>query len=126
MIQRIQSVYLFLVFLITVTLLFIPFWDYNHFILFDIADSVIGIISILVIFLFRNRRRQMKFCWILILLQVVLLFCIFLEPLIFDNKYHIHYLFPAYLPILSIVLCFLARRAIKKDDELVKAADRLR
>ncbi|MFN6037385.1 MAG: DUF4293 family protein, partial [Bacteroidota bacterium] len=36
------------------------------------------------------------------------------------------YLFGSYLPILSILLSFMAIRFIKKDEELVRSADRLR
>jgi hypothetical protein len=32
----------------------------------------------------------------------------------------------AYLPLIQIVFVFLAQRAIGKDEELVKSADRLR
>lgn len=31
-----------------------------------------------------------------------------------------------YLPMLQVILIFLAHRGIKKDDELVKSAERLR
>jgi hypothetical protein len=31
-----------------------------------------------------------------------------------------------YLPLLQVIFIFLAHQAIKKDDELVKSADRLR
>jgi hypothetical protein len=32
----------------------------------------------------------------------------------------------AYLPLIQIILVFLAQRSIKKDEELVRSADRLR
>ncbi len=38
----------------------------------------------------------------------------------------IHYGIGTYLPLLAVVLNILATRAIKKDDKLVRSADRLR
>jgi hypothetical protein len=35
-------------------------------------------------------------------------------------------LWPSYLPIVSMIFAFLAGRAIQKDEELVRSADRIR
>jgi hypothetical protein len=36
------------------------------------------------------------------------------------------YTIGAFLPLASVILLFLSNRSIKKDEELVKSADRLR
>jgi hypothetical protein len=41
-----------------------------------------------------------------------------------DQK--IHYLYGSYLPLIQILVIFIAGRYIKKDEELVRSANRLR
>ena len=49
-----------------------------------------------------------------------------LENLEIVNKDAVQYLYGMYLLITSLPIIFLANRAIKKDDNLVKSLDRLR
>ncbi len=126
MIQRIQSVYLLLVAVISVVMLFVPI---EHTELIDLRNYVyaleifIGASAFVTIFLYKRRKHQIKHCWLLIILQIIILGFYFL---FFSSPDRSHYYIGAYLLIVSIILCFLAKRAIKKDDELVRSADRLR
>ena len=43
-----------------------------------------------------------------------------------DNNNVVQYLYSMYLLVASLPIIFLANRAIKKDDSLVKSLDRLR
>ena len=39
---------------------------------------------------------------------------------------NIHYTIFSVMPVISIILIYLAYRAIKRDEELVRSADRIR
>ncbi len=89
-----------------------------------ILNVIVGVIALASIFLYKRRKHQIKHCWFMIFLLVILIaFINFIIRFINPND---HFSIGAFLPIASILLCFLAKRAIKKDDELVRSADRLR
>lgn len=156
MIQRIQSVYLFLIAAISILMLFIPISEFElinklptihdvlqfkltglHYINENkktiepsyfclIIDLLIGLVSFLTIFLYKRRKHQIRHCWLLIFLEIILIALIFIFNGIILGVNHDHFFVGAYLPFLSIVFSFLALRAIKKDEELVRSLDRLR
>ena len=75
---------------------------------------------------YKKRKRQAAFC-VFIILLIVLWFLAYLlisQIILGDLEYHID--FTSFLPCISIVLLILARRAIKADEALVRAADRIR
>ncbi|MCX6276018.1 MAG: DUF4293 family protein [Bacteroidetes bacterium] len=142
MIQRIQSLFLLLTALLSGVLFFIPLFELPA-ATADIAPrlfmigsnallltlcAAIGIISFIVIFIYRNRPFQLKAC------RLILIFIFILIALLFytsdtissglDQK--VVFKIGTYLPMLQVIFIFLAHRGIKKDDELVKSADRLR
>src|ERR1035437_368951 len=151
MIQRIQSVYLFLVLLLSIAMLFVPLAEYSikaippnsvQFTLFGfhsqtsntivlptlIIDLAIGLITLINIFLYKNRKLQMKLCLLNVFLILALVALIAYYAYNF-NGYYVNnqkYLFGICLPALMILFLFLSRKAITKADELVRAADRLR
>ncbi|PCJ86990.1 MAG: hypothetical protein COA57_05280 [Flavobacteriales bacterium] len=152
MLQRIQTVYLLGVVAIGVLMFFLPFAEihsYTNNYVFDIwaisdvDDKIhvpiknvmlvllLNIISIttafISIFLYKKRKNQLKLCKANILFMCILLAAIFFygtQPWCHDAT--INYQLGAFLPIISIILTFLAHRAIKKDEELVRSMDRLR
>lgn len=81
---------------------------------------------------FKKRKFQILMCKVLMLLVLIFTSII----LYFPEKYlgansglktvYFHYNWPAYLPLIALVMVFLAQRAIKKDEDLVRSADRLR
>lgn len=91
------------------------------------------LLSIAIIFLFKNRQLQIKLSKLLLLLltfQVVAIFVYldaskaFLNPTKFPLE--IHYKIGMFLPFISLILSYLTIRFIKKDEKLVRSADRLR
>jgi len=101
---------------------------------FTIPLILITIFSILldvvIIFFFKKRWLQMRlvaFSGLLMIVFVMIVF-FFYAPKI-ETITHIepeYYYIGMMLPILSLVLLILANYAIRKDDAMVKSADRLR
>lgn len=86
-------------------------------------------IGIRAIFGWRNRHDQAKLCVLNIMLLIGwhVLYVVFAHILAPDaNGDAFIPAWPAALPLLSIALYILARRAINKDEALVRAADRIR
>lgn len=147
MIQRIQSVYLFLAALASGGVFGLPFASSNqaepNSSLFNDASytamdniSLIGafginaLLAIIAIFLFKNRPLQSKIAMLgiaLALLSAVLTFLIFMQ----DNwaAANMGTLKDQYglgLPLFTAIFFLLARYNINKDNKLVKSMDRLR
>jgi len=130
MIQRIQTVYLFFAFCLMAILAFIPFSSLNAFSdgFFIGFTSVIAIIAIVTIFLYKNRKMQIKLCYGMLVAFVF----IYIFYFIFNRQNfsftellgHVRYTFV--FPFISIILVYLAIRGIKKDEKLVRSLDRLR
>jgi len=156
MIQRIQSLYLFVVAVACTLLFFFPMIDYidpgkGTYKLFAtgmksysdlpgllffwetlpllVLVSVSLVMALITIFLYKKRRIQFQLVNINILLNVVLVALVFLlYSRIFENRLQIpsNYQFGMYIPLISLVFLVLASRSIRKDDSLVKSSDRLR
>ena len=94
-----------------------------------ILTSISGIAALLAILKFKNRKQQMLFCKLLMMLQGLILVAIFfyfdsaLEKVDLEEG---NYGIPIVFPIVSLILVYLADRAIKKDDDLVRSVDRIR
>jgi len=151
MLQRLQSLFLFIIIGISVADLFLPMASFgetkltlfclnvintDNGVVLDAVKSfpllilmiVIVIITVTTIFSYKNRVRQVKFCKLNILLNIVFMVVLFwyadtLEKL---SGATAQYAMGAFLPLASVVLLFLTNRSIKKDEELVKSTDRLR
>lgn len=93
--------------------------------LLALISIVVAIISFVNIFLFRNRKLQMRICRNAQLL-LMLWGCLCTYIILSDGKSDIHLQFGICLPIVSLILLQLAYKGIKHDDDLVKSADRLR
>lgn len=84
-------------------------------------------LCVITIFLYKNRTLQMKFCSIQIVLYgiwyVYYIYSV-LETFpvlgIFKMNWSVS------LPLVSIILCAMAHKGIKNDEELVRSADRIR
>ncbi|HMN06748.1 MAG TPA: DUF4293 domain-containing protein [Flavobacteriales bacterium] len=96
---------------------------------------LIGVLSALVvalIFLYRNRPRQLRMTRMAALLLIAVQAFLFIT----DNSIHAYlkqggpversYGPAFFLPLLMIVLVLMAANGIKKDEELIKSMDRLR
>lgn len=154
MIQRIQSVYFFLSLLAVGIMFFVPLASivgYSEVFtlsatgtfnskgeLLESAWPVTLLIaaevvfSLVIIFLFKKRNLQMLLGKLNLLILTLLIALVFfyadhakaLSGL--PNDTLVNYSFACLLPVISIILNYLAIRAIKKDEDLVRAADRLR
>ncbi|HRY99856.1 MAG TPA: DUF4293 domain-containing protein [Bacteroidales bacterium] len=94
---------------------------------------VLMILSLAALFLYSKRSTQMKVVMVSVLLNILLILGSFwmvrrlasrLDPAAVDQV--MNYQFGAYLPVLSLLFLILAHRGIKKDEQKVRAADRLR
>lgn len=96
---------------------------------------VIGVISVLlvvIIFLYRNRPRQLRLTRMAAALVVAVQVFLFIT----DNSVRVYleqgervehsYGLAFFLPLVMVALLFLAANGIKKDEDLIKSMDRLR
>lgn len=100
-------------------------------ILLAIICSVVITILFAAIFLYKKRQLQIKVAQLSLLLQAGFLAAIFftLDNMVssLTNETHtIDYNVGAYMALIPLIFIFLAIRGIKKDEALVRAADRIR
>jgi hypothetical protein len=143
MIQRIQTIYLVLLFLFNGIGIFLNHSIFSRIeegfvkldvlsldIVFVILAGLVILLSIITIFNYKNRRLQMHFCQIMITLNLffIIIIGVYVYRLLslpggfnFPKK-GIEWI----ITFISIVFAILAKNAIRSDDELVKSADRFR
>ena len=137
MIQRIQTVYLLLAFVVTGVLpFFIPLWTMadgkDFFFMQNQAYVVIlGLsttLSLLGILSYKKRQNQFVIGRLNIILNLILLGLFTYHSLNLSGGTAAvsEKGIGMFLPIVAIVLLVLANKAIKKDEDLVKSVDRLR
>lgn len=153
MIQRIQSLFLSGILLLMLLFLFLPFGTFGsdngeiyslfHNGLFKILPSgqvavyynyalsilniLVLILTFLTIFSFRHRLLQIKYCGIIMLLLVVITGSELWQLIQTAKSFSYYSLKIAFFfPIIGIVLTLLARKFIRRDEELVRSADRIR
>jgi branched-subunit amino acid transport protein AzlD len=135
MIQRIQSIYLLLAAGVSGGLIFLfPLWitenskvfAQNELVYFGLF-LVSAALSLLSIFMFKNRKSQFVLGRLNIILNFILLGLLVYQSLKVSGEINFSEKgIGIFLPIVSIVLLVLANKAIKKDEDLVKSVDRLR
>jgi 4-hydroxybenzoate polyprenyltransferase len=116
MIQRKQTLFL----LVAVILGMVFYMTWQLFILQMLSSAV----SLYAIFLYKRRKVQANLCFIPIL--ACLAWYVVLAVLIQQGKLPEQLPLTAALPLVSAILCFMARKAILADEKLVRAADRIR
>jgi hypothetical protein len=143
MIQRIQTIYLFFASIISGGLVFVfNLWstlkeqiyvvdlflkDLISFKLIPLMFFASAILSLVAIFLFKNRKLQFVVGRIIILINLFLLGLLIYLSLTLSGETSVSEKgIGMFLPILAILLVVLANKAIKKDEDLVKSVDRLR
>ena len=150
MIQRKQTIFLFLALLVTIACLCLPvgsfepkgmgaenqlmnLWisdanggkNFNVWALFAIL-LVTCPIHLFAIFDYHNRRRPARFCLfsMLMIMGWYVVYGVFSQVLMTGFTFHVEV--AACLPFVAFILLWLARHAILADEALVKAADRIR
>ena len=137
MIQRIQTVYLFIALVTTGFLPFVfPLWTLNnnkefyfmadqvYVLLFGLSTSL----SLLSILFYKKRQHQFVINRLNLILNLILLGLFVYHSLNLSGEIVSvsEKGIGMFLPIISIVFLVLANKAIKKDEDLVKSVDRLR
>ena len=155
MLQRIQSIYLFLASLVLFALFLFPlvhnvyvdgkpltimvtgvFQDANgqqahtqYFVALTAATVIVGLIPLIIIFLYKNRKQQIALCYSAILVIIGYSFWTAQEVKKVMGSVQIdthNWGIGLLLGSISILLIVLALKAIQRDEKLVKSADRLR
>lgn len=155
MLQRIQSVYLLFAALLIFALFLFPlthnvyvnnvsstikitgiYQDVNGqenqvtpFTALTMVTPIIGLIPLVIIFLYKNRKQQVALCYSAIL--VIIGYSFWLSQTIKNAtgglELHADNVgIGIFLSSISIVMLILAAKSIRKDEKLVRSADRLR
>ena len=84
--------------------------------------------SLISIFLYKNRSLQMKFTMASLMLSLGSFFVAGFYLIMLSKKIEMSYIWhlKAVIPFVTAILCWLANRAIRKDDEKVRSLDRIR
>jgi len=129
--QRIQTVFLCIAALAAVGFLFAPIAIENDVAVYGktnvIASAIaigIALLSLFIITQFQDRKLQMRFTMINIIIAFVLAIVAAIGAM--GNSATPRYEYAIGIPILIIIALLLAYRNIKKDEDLVKSMDRFR
>ncbi len=148
MIQRKQTLLLLVTTIISILMFFIPFQSYtlnegekfNLNLIYSINTAnttsniyypftlniSISLLSLVVIFLYKNRVLQYKLGNLLVVFNVFLTGLFFLLDFLNIVPKNISFSFGSFLPIISAFLAYIAAYLIKKDEQLVRSVDRIR
>lgn len=152
MIQRKQSVFLLLAAIATLICLMLPVGAYHpdklgvDVVMYNLwiidgngaanfcVAPLFGIlfietlISLATIFLYKNRKLQIKLCsWnilLVVLWYIVYVTFAYTDIAVADSDFGLK--FAAVLPLVALILVVMARNGVKSDEALIRAADRIR
>jgi hypothetical protein len=89
-----------------------------------------ALLSFMAIFMFKNRKMQMKLVRgsVVLILIMIGVFFFYSAPLLekASGVAYAEYEIGAYMPLVAFVFLILAHRAIQSDEKLIRSADRLR
>lgn len=155
MLQRIQSIYLFLAGLAILALYLFPlahnvyvdnkpisisvtgtYVDANgqqvaqdHFVALSAVTAVVGILPFILIFLYKNRKQQIALCYSTILVIIGYSFWIAQQAKSVTGGVTLstsNFGIGLFLCPVAILLLIMAVKGIQRDEKLIKSADRLR
>lgn len=147
MIQRIQSVYLLISTILIGLLFLLPFAEIakdgaiylfnfkgvlldgalkTNGLVISVLLVMIIVLNVFAIFSYTNRGKQVKLVWGVILMLVVLLVAFVYFTYLAYSGAQIGFKLGAVLPLIAIVLDYLAIRSINKDEALIRSIDRIR
>jgi hypothetical protein len=156
MIQRVQSLYLLLVTILMSFLLVRPYADLTlannesllfkaHAIVYQSSEDAVttykttipvvlivlavGLISFCTIFFYNNRRIQIKLSILNMFLILILIICMLIYYILAHYELHISritFRFAMIFPVLALIFCIMAIRAIRHDEILVNSYKRMR
>lgn len=101
---------------------------------FYLIAGVIGGLSLVMIFLYKNRQNQLRIGMANFIFSLVFVVLIYIySGSVVSEIPHAEgipvvpgYGFAFFMPVVALAFMFLANRAIRKDEKLVKSLDRLR
>lgn len=155
MIQRKQTLYLLISAILMATFVFLPIAAINtaeHNYTFDILGlktitnnecttvlniwpltilfAVTALFNVAAIFMYKRRLQQARVTVLSMLLQagmmVLMAFYVYyIFPQQLENT-SLVFQFPAIIPVINIILTFMAYKGIKKDEAIIKSMDRIR
>jgi len=136
MLQRIQTIYLFIAVLLSgVLIFFVSLWEDEAGNSVYVEEVTLALslflgsafLSLISIFLFKNRKLQFVLGRVNILVNFFLLGFFVYWTLMVPGEMNISEKgIGMFVPVISIVFLVLANKGIKKDEDLVKSVDRLR
>ena len=151
MIQRIQSIYLALAAVISGVTTFLTIgtfikgdsqfiysmWNvkenvlqnalYDNSIFYlGMIGLVIAVLALITLFFYKNRKKQISYCTVLMGLNLIWVFLVLFAVPKFILKAEIEFNQVIAIMLAPIILIWLAQKAIHKDEKTVRAADRLR
>lgn len=144
MLQRIQTIYLFIAVVLSGAIIYLlPLWINNNgeafyldnliqsedwkMISMVVAFGLSSFLSLISIFLYKNRKQQIGLNRFNIVVNFYLLGIIVYHLLILPGESEISEKgIGLFIPVLVIVFLALANKSILKDEKLVKSVDRLR
>ncbi len=153
MIQRVQSLYLFFAVIGMALMLIFPIanligagdlsYEYLFYGIVTSEDSseviistiplacllfAIPLMSLITIFLFRNRVLQLRLCVFNIIWMIGALILTWYYTYEAGRSLDVEALFsfPAIMPLVSAILSYLAFRGIRRDELLIRSVDRIR
>ncbi len=129
MIQRIQTLYILIVIILSFLMLKLTIDFSNDIKLNSLVKRYyvfyfIPVIGILTLFLYKKRVIQSKMCLIMLGINVLLLISYVLK--IYEGNSSFINLVLIACSIIECILLFVARKAINKDENLVRSIDRIR
>ncbi len=153
MIQRIQSLYLLIIIGLLSTMFFMPLANLNvlegnmyNFYVHEITENatesgtlsvnytgiiIVGLMilnALICFFIYKKRILQIRLTTINIFMMIgsIILLWYNISSFAKDNDAQIFYNIPMVIPIITIILSYLAIRAIGKDEALIRSIDRIR
>ncbi len=128
MLQRIQSVYLLIAFISSIFYSYLAYTSsFKENVFFAISGGFISLLILINIFLYKNRKLQIKLNNLTIFVLIVLLgLSIYQVGLLSGEKSFSEKDIKLLVPVISIVFLLIANKYIKRDERLVKSVDRIR
>lgn len=88
-----------------------------------LVTAAVGVLALVAIFLYKNRKFQLRLCVAGIVLQALLIFLYYSKLKEFTGG---TYALTALLQAGALLFFFLAARGISNDDKIIKESNRLR
>jgi len=131
MIQRIQSLYLLVATIAMALISFkVPVWTLNEQLFMAQDDTKMfvltvagALLSLIGLFLFKNRKLQMKLIRLAVLVEMVIGVRLFMVLQEFEVSLNSNCILLLAFTFVALIMAYIG---VKKDDDLVRSVDRIR